>query len=66
MNALFGNTATGRTGAVGEFFAPFTDESIGTERVFDIVFRDGVKREGGKVFYPQDDLKLKFQKVFNI
>ena len=62
MNALFGNTATGTTGAVGEFFAPFTDESIGTERVFDIVFRDGVKREGGKVFYPQDDLNTKISK----
>jgi hypothetical protein len=62
MNALFGNTATGRTGAVGEFFAPFTDESIGTERAFDIVFRDGVKREGGKVFYPQDDLNTKISK----
>jgi len=62
MNALFGNTATGTTGAIGEFFAPFTDESIGTERVFDIVFRDGVKREGGKVFYPQDDLNTKISK----
>lgn len=62
MNALFGNTATGTTGAVGEFFAPFTDESIGTERVFDIVFRDGIKREGGKVFYPQDDLNTKISK----
>jgi hypothetical protein len=62
MNALFGNTATGRTGAVGEFFAPFTDESIGTERAFDIVFRDGVKREGGKVFYPQDDINTKISK----
>jgi hypothetical protein len=62
MNALFGNTATGTTGAVGEFFAPFTDESIGTERVFDIAFRDGVKREGGKVFYPQDDLNTKISK----
>jgi hypothetical protein len=62
MNALFGNAATGTTGAVGEFFAPFTDESIGTERVFDIAFRDGVKREGGKVFYPQDDLNTKISK----
>jgi len=62
INALFGNTATGTTGAVGEFFAPFTDESIGTERAFDIVFRDGVKREGGKVFYPQDDIDTKISK----
>jgi hypothetical protein len=62
INSLFGNAATGKTGAVGEFFAPFTDESIGTERVFDIVFRDGVKREGGKVFYPQDDINTKISK----
>ena len=62
MNALFGNTATGTTGAIGEFFAPFTDESIGTERVFDIAFRDGVKREGGKVFYPNDDASVKITK----
>jgi len=62
MNALFGNNISGRTGALGEFFAPFMDESIGTERAFDILFRDGVKREGGKVFYPQDDLNTKISK----
>jgi hypothetical protein len=62
MNALFGNNITGRTGALGEFFAPFTDESIGTERAFDIIFRDGIKREGGKVFYPQDDINTKISK----
>ena len=62
MNALFGNNITGRTGALGEFFAPFMDESIGTERAFDILFRGGVKREGGKVFYPQDDLNTVISK----
>jgi len=62
MNALFGNNITGRTGALGEFFAPFMDESIGTERAFDIAFRDGIKREGGKVFYPQDDINTKISK----
>jgi hypothetical protein len=62
MNALFGNNITGRTGALGEFFAPFMDESIGTERAFDIAFRDGIKREGGRVFYPQDDINTKISK----
>ena len=57
MNALFGNNVSGRTGAIGEFFAPFVDESIGTERVFDVLLRGGIKREGGKVYYPQDDIQ---------
>ena len=56
MNALFGNNISGRTGAIGEFFAPFVDESIGTERVFDVLLRGGIKREGGKVYYPNDDM----------
>jgi len=59
MNAFFGNTVTGRKGAFGELFAPFISESIGTERAFDILFRDGVKKEGGKVFYPNDDASVK-------
>lgn len=59
MNSLFGNPVTGRRGALGEFFAPFVEESIGTERLFDIVFRNGEKRSGGKVFYPRDDLQTK-------
>jgi len=61
-NALFGNPVTGRSGAIGEFLAPFVDESIGTERLFDITLRDGIKREGGKVFYPQDDANTKISK----
>jgi hypothetical protein len=62
MNAFFGNTVTGRKGAFGELFAPFISESIGTERAFDILFRDGVKKEGGKVFYPNDDASVKITK----
>ncbi len=62
MNALFGNNVSGRTGAIGEFFAPFVDESIGTERVFDVLLRDGIKREGGKVYYPQDDFGTRLSK----
>jgi hypothetical protein len=60
ISALFGSP--GRSGAIGEFFSPFVDESIGTERVFDIISREGSKREGGKVFYPQDDLNTKVSK----
>ena len=59
MNSLFGNPVTGRSGALSEFFSPFIDESIGTERVADIIFRDGKKREGGYVYYPQDSLDRK-------
>ncbi len=62
MSALFGKPGDTRSGAIGEFFAPFTDESIGTERVFDIIARGGIKREGGKVFYPQDDLNTTISK----
>jgi hypothetical protein len=62
MNALFGVPGAGRSGAIGEFFSPFVDESIGTERVFDIIARGGVKREGGKVFYPQDDINTVISK----
>ena len=38
------------------------DESIGTERAFDIIFRGGIKREGGKVFYPGDDFNTKISR----
>jgi len=59
MNSLFGNPVTGRSGALGEFFFPFIEESIGTERIFDLIFRDGKKQSGGRVFYPTDDLQTK-------
>ena len=59
MNALFGDPVSGRSGAFGEFFAPFVEESIGTERIFDLIFRDGKKQSGGRVFYPTDDLQTK-------
>ena len=59
MNSLFGNPITKRSGALYEFFSPFIDESIGTERVGDLIFRNGKKREGGYVYYPQDKLDRK-------
>jgi hypothetical protein len=62
MNALFGNPVSGRSGAFGEFFAPFIEESIGTEGIFDIIFRNGEKQTGGKIFYPKDDLQIKIAK----
>ncbi len=62
MNALFGDPVSGRSGAFGEFFAPFIEESIGTEGIFDIIFRNGEKQTGGKIFYPRDDLQTKIAK----
>jgi hypothetical protein len=59
LNSLFGNPVTGRPGALTEFFSPFVEESIGTERAFDIIFRDGRKQSGGRIFYPTDDLQTK-------
>ena len=59
MNGLFGNPTTKRKGAITEFFSPFIDESIGTERVADLIFRNGRKREGGRVWYDQDTLDTK-------
>jgi hypothetical protein len=62
MNALFGDPVSGRSGAFGEFFAPFIEESIGTEGIFDIIYRNGEKQTGGKIFYPRDDLQIKIAK----
>ena len=62
LDAFFGNQITGRKGAIGELIAPFISESIGTERAFDIVFRDGLKKEGGRIFYPNDDIPTKMTK----
>ena len=56
LDGFFGNPVTGRKGAIGELLSPFISESIGTERAFDIVFRGGLKREGGRIFYPNDDI----------
>ena len=59
MNSLFGNPVTDRPGALSEFFSPFIDESIGTERVADIIFRNGEKRGGGRVYADTDSLDRK-------
>jgi hypothetical protein len=59
MHGLFGKPGERRSGALMEFFSPFIDESIGTERVMDIILRDGKKREGGYIFYPEDSTDRK-------
>lgn len=62
MSALFGDPVSDRPGAISEFFAPFITESIGTERVADVVLREGKKRGGGIVYSPQDPLNVKIAK----
>ena len=57
FKSLFGDSKT--PGALGEFFAPFVTESIGTERVGDLIFRNGETRTGKKVFFPDDPLQTK-------
>lgn len=65
FNSLFGDPVTGRPGALSEFFAPFISESIGTERVSDIILRNGETRSGSKIFYPQENLNTKIAKSLN-
>jgi len=62
MASLFGDPVSKRPGALSEFFAPFVTESIGTERVFDLIVRNGQTRSGSKIFYPTDDLQTKIAK----
>ena len=62
MSALFGDPVSDRPGAISEFFAPFLTESIGTERVADVILREGKKRGGGIVYSPQDPLDVKIAK----
>jgi len=62
MNALFGNNVTGRKGALAEFFSPYTDESIGSERILDMTLRGGKKKEGGNVWFKEDDMSTKIAK----
>ena len=58
MNALFGGMlgGQGRQGALTEFISPFVSESIGTERVTDVVpYGRGGKTSSGKTIYYEND-----------
>ena len=62
MHSLFYNPVTKRPGAFTEFFAPFIDESLGTQRALDLVVRNGEDINGKKIFYPQDSLSTRISK----
>ena len=52
------NTAllNGLSEAFGEFFEPFFGESIITERVADVLVRDGERRLGGRIYEESDEV----------
>lgn len=62
LASLFGDPVSKRPGALSEFFAPFVTESIGTERVFDLIVRNGETRNGSKIWFPQDNLQTRIAK----
>ena len=66
MNSLFGGAlgGEGRRGAITEFLSPFLSESIGTERVTDVIpyGRGGKTASGKTVYYRQDDPGVKIAK----
>ena len=68
MNSLFGGVlgGQGRRGALTEFLSPFLSESIGTERVTDVVpyGRGGKTASGKTIYYEQDDPGVKISKSF--
>ena len=67
-NALFGELIGGdgqkRKGAIAEFITPFVTESIGTERVTDIlpIGRSGKTRNGKVIYFEQDSPDVKLAK----
>ena len=54
FDALFYDKLTNTPGALSEFFTPFVSESIGSEAVFDIAFRNGETRDGRRIYFDQD------------
>lgn len=62
LSSLFGDPVSKRPGALSEFFAPFVTESIGTERVFDLIVRNGQTRNGSRIWFPTDNLQTKIAK----
>jgi hypothetical protein len=54
FDALFYDKLTDTPGALTEFFTPFVSESLGSEAVFDIAFRNGETRDGRTIYFDQD------------
>ena len=62
FDALFYDKLTDTPGALTEFITPFVSESIGSEAVFDIAFRNGETRDGRTIYFNQDTALEKIDK----
>ena len=62
FDALFYDKLTDTPGAFTEFFTPFVSESLGSEAVFDIAFRNGETRDGRTIYFDQDNALEKIDK----
>ena len=62
FDALFYDKLTDTPGAFTEFITPFVSESIGSEAVFDIAFRNGETRDGRTIYFDQDTALEKIDK----
>jgi len=67
MDSMFSGIVGGdgkRKGAIAEFITPFVTESIGTERLTDVlpIGRGGKTRTGSNIYYNQDSTSVKFAK----
>jgi hypothetical protein len=66
MNSLFGGSlgGKGRKGALTEFLSPFVAQSIGTERVTDVIpyGRGGKTTSGKTIYYENDEPGVKISK----
>jgi len=62
FDALFYDKLTDTPGALTEFITPFVSESIGSEAVFDIAFRNGETRDGRTIYFDQDTALEKIDK----
>ena len=62
FDALFYDKLTDTPGALTEFLTPFVSESLGSEAVFDIAFRNGETRDGRTIYFDQDNALEKIDK----
>ena len=62
FDSLFYDRLTDTPGALTEFITPFVSESIGSEAVFDIAFRNGETRDGKQIYFDQDSALEKIDK----